>query len=97
MLLLYGLFEQKVMDMISALKANGFSTKQIFSSLNWHKVFDQSYNEEDYEPTKPEIIFHHAWLWDKDTLQIIPDINLYRKRRGAPGGPGLLEMPISDI
>ena len=37
------------------------------------------------------------WLGSQDTLQIIPDINLYRKKRGAPGGPGLIDMDISDI
>ena len=69
-----------VMDMKSALEANGFSIKQVFSSFNWHKAFDKNYNEADYEPSKPETIFHHQWLWSKDTLQIIPDINLYRRK-----------------
>ena len=86
-----------ILDMKKALEANGFSTKQIFSSKMWHKKFDKSFNQEEYVIDKPEIICQHGWNWYSDTLSIVPEINLYRKRRGAPGGPNLITMNVADI
>jgi hypothetical protein len=63
----------------------------------WHKKFDKSFDQEEYDINKPEIIFHHSWNWYSDTLSIVPEINLYKKRRGAPGGPNLVAMDIADI
>jgi hypothetical protein len=43
------------------------------------------------------VIFHHTWLWSADTLSIIPNLNLFKKIRGAAGGPDLVTMDAKDI
>ena len=83
--------------MKAALGANGFKVKQVFSNKNWHLEFDSESKPEDYDPAKAEVIFHHAWLWSSDTLSIIPKLNVFKKVRGAPGGPDLTQMDTSTI
>ena len=36
-------------------------------------------------------------MWSDDTLSIIPNLNTFKKSRGAPGGPNLTEMDTATI
>ena len=83
--------------MKQALGKNGFTVKQVYSSKNWHLTYDKTSSAADYDPSKPEIIFHHAWMWSDDTLSIIPNLGTFKKCRGAPGGPNLTEMDTTSI
>ena len=76
-----------VKDMKTALASYTFKVKKVFSNGLWHLQFDKENSKDDYDPTQPEVIFHHSWLWSEDTLSIIPKLNVFRKVRGAPGGP----------
>ena len=83
--------------MKTALATYTFKVKKFFSNGLWHLEFDKENGPDDYDPTQPEVIFHHSWLWSEDTLSIIPKLNVFKKVRGAPGGPDLTEMNTEDI
>ena len=74
-----------------------FKVKKIFSNGLCHLEFDKEDSVEDYDASVPEVLFHHSWMWMEDTLNIVPKLNVFKKQRGAPGGPDLVDMNIDDV
>ena len=73
-----------------------FHVKKVFTNLLWHlDEPDQLLPAEYLEDM--ETVFHHAWSFKVDMVNIAPLFNTHSKKRGKYDGPDLQVMDLSTL